>query len=85
MKQPSHPIQHYYSPLNTPASLAPPGTYVKKEQYLKQAFNPILKQAVTATRTRTAARSFELLTSEAKAFLLTRFWPGDGPGPGVST
>jgi hypothetical protein len=60
------------------------GTYVKKEQYLKQAFDPIQRLAVTATRTRTAARSFELRPAEAKEFLLTRFWRGEGPGPGVS-
>mmetsp|Transcript_10074 Transcript_10074/g.30898 ORF Transcript_10074/g.30898 Transcript_10074/m.30898 type:complete len:285 (-) Transcript_10074:966-1820(-) len=59
------------------------GTYVKKEQYLKEAFNPLKQVAVTATRTRPAARSFEFKPAQAAAYLLTRFWPGEGPGPGV--
>lgn len=56
---------------------------MKKEQYLKEAFNPLKQVAVTATRTRPAARSFEFKPAQAAAYLLTRFWPGEGPGPGV--
>ena len=51
------------------------GTYVKKEQFTKEAFNPITRAKVTAVRTRCAARSFEFQPSEALGFLLTRFWP----------
>ena len=59
------------------------GTYVKKEEFRKEGFNPITKQAVVATRTRPAARSFALREDEAPGFLLERVWPGEGPGPGV--
>jgi tRNA(His) guanylyltransferase len=58
------------------------GTYVKKEVFWKDAFNPKTQQPVRARRTRAAARSFELTDDLAAAFLLEPLWPGEGPGPG---
>lgn len=57
------------------------GTYVKKEEWSKPAFNPKTQQPVVARRTRAAARSFELPPAdEPAAFLLTRLWPAEAAG-----
>ena len=51
------------------------GTFVKKEENWKAAFNPKTQQQVSARRTRSAARSFELDEAAAPEWLLARFWP----------
>ena len=51
------------------------GTYVKKEEYWKPAFNRKLQQQVLARRTRAAPRSFALEEAAADEWLLARFWP----------
>lgn len=55
------------------------GTYVKKEEYWKQAVNPRTQQEVRARRTRVAPRSFALDEAEARAFLLAKVWPEEAP------
>ena len=59
------------------------GTFVKKEEYDKPAFNPKTQQAVLARRTRVVPRSFAYRDAEANHFLLAKWWTGEGPGSGV--
>ena len=56
------------------------GTYVKKEEYTKAAYNPRTQEAVSARRTRSSARSFALDEEAAADWLLARFWPEDLDG-----
>ena len=59
------------------------GTFVKKEQYDKEGFDPKAQKAVVATRTRAVARSFEFDADDA-AFLLARFWAPEAAGAAES-
>lgn len=61
------------------------GSFVKKEEYFKKAFNRKLQEEVTVRRTRATSRSFAFDEKEAKQFLLAAIWPGEGPGPGVES
>lgn len=59
------------------------GSYVKKEEFTKQAFNPKTQQQVLARRTRAVERAFELSDDvEACDFLLSRFWAPVGEARG---
>mmetsp|Transcript_48739 Transcript_48739/g.127368 ORF Transcript_48739/g.127368 Transcript_48739/m.127368 type:complete len:307 (+) Transcript_48739:70-990(+) len=51
------------------------GTYVKKSEYTKTAFNPVQQQSVVARRTRSEARSFALTREVAASFALAKLWP----------
>ena len=59
------------------------GTFVKKEQYDKEGFDPKAQKAVVATRTRAVARSFEFDADDA-GFLLARFWAPEAAGAAES-
>ena len=62
------------------------GSYVKKEEFTKQAFNPKTQQQVLARRTRAVERAFELPDdAEACGFLLSRFWAPEGETGGGSS
>ena len=61
------------------------GSYIKKEEYTKQAFNPKTQQPVLARRTRAVERAFELPGDlESCDFLLSRFWAPEGEAGGGS-
>jgi tRNA(His) guanylyltransferase len=66
------------------------GTFVKKEQFWKDAINPRTQQPVRARRTRCAVRSFAFDEATAANWLVTRFWPpaegeADDDGAGGAT
>ena len=51
------------------------GTYIKKVEYLKEAYNPHERRMVQARRTRAEARSFETTDGATRVFALARYWP----------